>query len=59
MNDHRLSTELFESLPEWLGNGKITPNETRLYGGGLDDVTKSFQEYRDGNISGYKIVYKL
>ena len=47
------------SVCQCLGNSKITPNETRLYGGGLDDVTKSFQEYRDGNISGYKIVYKL
>lgn len=57
--DHELSKELYKKLPGWLREKKILPNNTKLYDGGLDDVEKGFQEYRDGKISAYKIVYKV
>lgn len=57
--DHAVSAEFFEALPKLITEGKIKPNATKVYTGGLDDVSKGFQEYRDGKISGYKIVYQL
>ncbi|KAJ5331673.1 hypothetical protein N7476_001456 [Penicillium atrosanguineum] len=56
--DHRLSSELFEKLPLWLEQGKIQPNKSKVLHG-LDLVPEGFQEYRDGVISAYKIVYEL
>lgn len=55
-NDHKLAAELFEHLPRWLEDGTIRPNETKVLQG-LEKVPEGFQEYRDGLISGYKIVY--
>ncbi|KAL4747506.1 hypothetical protein BDW72DRAFT_206398 [Aspergillus terricola var. indicus] len=57
-NDHELASELFEQLPARLANGTIKPNNPRVLRG-LDAVPDAFQEYRDGKISAYKIVYKL
>ncbi|KAH6639473.1 chaperonin 10-like protein [Boeremia exigua] len=56
--DHKLSVELFENLPLWLDDGTIKPNEHKLLNG-LEKVPEGFQEYRDGKISGYKLVYAL
>ncbi|KZZ99136.1 alcohol dehydrogenase [Moelleriella libera RCEF 2490] len=58
-DDHELSAELFEQLPRLLVEGKVIPNNAQVYAGGLSDVVTGFQEYRDGKISNYKIVYKL
>jgi len=58
-NDNRLAIEFFEKVPAWLVEGRIRPNNPKIYEHGLDDVHKGFQEYRDGLISNYKIVYKL
>lgn len=58
-HDHELSAAFFEELPKLLSEGAIQTNAPRVYEGGLDDVKKGFQEYRDGAISNYKIVYKL
>ncbi|OAL03233.1 GroES-like protein [Phaeosphaeriaceae sp. SRC1lsM3a] len=57
-DDHELASELFEKLPTWLETGIIKPSVPKLLGG-LDAVPAGFQEYRDGKVSGYKIVYKL
>ncbi|KAI8306101.1 Zinc-type alcohol dehydrogenase-like protein [Colletotrichum sp. SAR11_240] len=57
--DHKLGTEFFEKLPGWVEEGKIKPNKAKVIPGGLDGVSKGFQEYRDGNISATKLVYKL
>lgn len=57
-DDHSLSAELFEKLPQWLEDGIITPNQPKLLEG-LEKIPEGFQEYRDGKISGYKIVYSL
>ncbi|KAF2634797.1 NAD(P)-binding protein [Massarina eburnea CBS 473.64] len=56
--DHELASELFEKLPGWLESGTIRPNPTRIRKG-LDTVVEGFQEYRDGHISAYKIVYEV
>ena len=56
--DHELSSELFEKLPSWLNEGKVRPNKPKVLKG-LGAVTQGFQEYRDGVISAYKIVYEL
>jgi len=53
-----LVSELFENLPEWLENGKVLPNPQSIKRG-LDAVAAGFQEYREGKISAYKIVYEL
>lgn len=42
-----------------LRDGRFVPNRTKVYEGGLADVEKGFQDYLDGKISGYKIVYKI
>ncbi|RAH47726.1 zinc-binding alcohol dehydrogenase family protein [Aspergillus brunneoviolaceus CBS 621.78] len=57
-SDHELSAELFDKLPSWLERGTLKPSHPRLRQG-LDSVPEGFQEYRDGKISGYKIVYAL
>lgn len=57
--DHQLGTEFFEKLPTWVEEGKIKPNKPKVIPGGLDGVPNGFQEYRDGNISATKLVYKL
>ncbi|KAL4868387.1 fungal-specific transcription factor domain-containing protein [Aspergillus spectabilis] len=56
--DHDLSSELFEKLPEWLEKGTVKPNHPKVLHG-LDAVPEGFQEYRDGKISAYKIVYEI
>ncbi|KAJ5959368.1 uncharacterized protein N7479_006518 [Penicillium vulpinum] len=56
--DHELSCELFENLPSWLENGTLKPSNPKVLSG-LDAVPGGFQEYRDGQISAYKIVYRL
>ncbi|KAH7082006.1 hypothetical protein BKA63DRAFT_224198 [Paraphoma chrysanthemicola] len=55
-DDHELASELFEKLPGWLDDGTIKPSVPRVLKG-LETVPEGFQEYRDGNISGYKIVF--
>jgi NADPH-dependent curcumin reductase CurA len=49
---------LFEKLPGWLDAGTIKPSVPKVLKG-LESVPEGFQEYRDGKISGYKIVYDL
>ncbi|KAL2816077.1 chaperonin 10-like protein [Aspergillus granulosus] len=56
--DHVLSAKFFEELPKLLSSEVIKPNTPKLLEG-LDSVSKGFQEYRDGVISNYKIVYKI
>ncbi|KAJ5983360.1 hypothetical protein N7481_005459 [Penicillium waksmanii] len=56
--DHELASDLFNSLSTWLEQGKIKPNRPKVLHG-LGSVTQGFQEYRDGTISAYKIVYEL
>ncbi|RGP72224.1 zinc-type alcohol dehydrogenase [Fusarium longipes] len=56
--DHKLGVEFNKKLPVWLEEGKIKPNKPKVLGG-LDAVPQGFQEYRDGKISGFKIVYEL
>ncbi|KXH54060.1 hypothetical protein CSAL01_01966 [Colletotrichum salicis] len=57
--DHKLGTEFYEKLPGWAEAGKFKPNKPKVIFGGLDGVEKGFQVYRDGAISGEKVVYKL
>jgi hypothetical protein len=38
--------------------GHLRPNHPKVLGG-LDAVVDGFQEYRDGKISAYKIVYEI
>jgi NADPH:quinone reductase-like Zn-dependent oxidoreductase len=57
-DDHKLSAELFERLPQWVEDGTIKANKPKVLKG-LEKVPEGFQEYRDGKISGYKIVYAL
>ncbi|KAJ4039707.1 hypothetical protein NW756_004317 [Fusarium oxysporum] len=58
-DDHKLGAEFNEKLPVWIEEGKIKPNKPKVIPGGLDAVAQGFQEYRDGTISGYKLVYEL
>ncbi|KAL2801529.1 hypothetical protein BJX63DRAFT_438749 [Aspergillus granulosus] len=52
--DHELASELFEKLPDWLGQGTVKPGHPKVLRG-LDAVSEGFQGYRDGKISAYKI----
>jgi hypothetical protein len=56
--DHELSANFFDALPKLLSAGAIKPNTPKLFEG-LESVTRGFEEYRDGVISNYKIVYKV
>jgi len=56
--DHELCSELFEKVPEWLEKGILKPSNPKVFSG-LDKIGDGFQEYRDGKISAYKIVYKV
>lgn len=56
--DHTLAFELFDKLPQWLDDGSIKPNQPRVLRG-LNKVHEGFWEYREGKISGYKIVYAI
>ncbi|KAL2811853.1 hypothetical protein BJX63DRAFT_433032 [Aspergillus granulosus] len=56
--DHELAAELFEKLPDWLNDGSLKPNNPKILQG-LDAVVDGFQEYGDGIISAYKVVYEL
>lgn len=57
-SDHELAFELFRKLPNWLESGTIKPSVARVLKG-LEAIPEGFQEYRDGQISGYKIVYEF
>ncbi|KAH7376847.1 putative alcohol dehydrogenase [Plectosphaerella cucumerina] len=57
-DDHALAAALFSELPDLLTKSIIKPNATKL-SQGLESVDEGFQEYRDGRISGYKLVYKI
>ncbi|KAM5344922.1 hypothetical protein ACJ41O_010784 [Fusarium nematophilum] len=57
--DHELASSFFQLLPELISAGKIKPNSPKIIPNGLDGVFGGFQEYRDGRISNYKIVYQL
>ncbi|RAH46735.1 zinc-binding alcohol dehydrogenase family protein [Aspergillus brunneoviolaceus CBS 621.78] len=56
--DHELASEFFDLVPDLLASGKIKPSRPKVLGG-LEAVPDGFQEYRDGKISGYKIVYRI
>ncbi|KAL4899409.1 hypothetical protein BDW74DRAFT_189398 [Aspergillus multicolor] len=58
IDDHELASELFEKLPEWLEKGTVKPNNPKVLQG-LGAVSDGFQEYRDGKVSAYKIVYEI
>jgi len=57
--DHNLASELFGNIAGWLQDGKLKPNPVRIVPGGLSAVEEGFQLYRDGIISGFKVVYEL
>ncbi|KAH7203021.1 chaperonin 10-like protein [Fusarium oxysporum] len=57
--DYKLAAGYFHELPGLVSSGQIKPNTSKLVGSGLDSVPQGFQEYRDGKISNYKIVYRI
>ncbi|OJJ98682.1 hypothetical protein ASPACDRAFT_30664 [Aspergillus aculeatus ATCC 16872] len=57
-HDHELTSELFERIPAWLQRGDLKPSRPKVLAG-LDSVPDGFQEYRDGKVSAFKIVYEL
>ena len=56
--DHNLASELFNLIPKWLEEETIRPNRPRSLAG-LNSVEFGFQQYREGNVSAYKIVYSI
>lgn len=56
--DHELATQLYDSLPQWIEEGKIKPNDVLLLKG-LKAVKDGFQLYRDGKYSAQKVVYEF
>jgi NADPH-dependent curcumin reductase CurA len=57
--DHTLGIELFQKLPNWLQDGTLQTNTSKVLPGGLSAVPEGFQMHRDGKISGYKLVYEV
>ncbi|KAB2574699.1 Zinc-type alcohol dehydrogenase-like protein [Lasiodiplodia theobromae] len=56
--DHALAAELFEKLPTWLESKSFVPNNAHVLEG-LESVPQGFEMHRKGEISGFKIVYKI
>jgi NADPH:quinone reductase-like Zn-dependent oxidoreductase len=56
--DQDLVAELFGMIPGWVEQGVFKGNKARVLEG-LGSVEKGFQMFRDGEVSGFKIVYKL
>ncbi|KAI8667066.1 PKS-ER domain-containing protein [Fusarium sp. Ph1] len=56
--DHQLASEFYEELPGLLSENKIRPNTPWVING-FNGIPEGFQAYRDGKISGYKVVYNL
>jgi hypothetical protein len=44
--DHELSSELFDKLPQWLEQGKVQPNKPKVLHG-LDSVPQGFKTSRN------------
>lgn len=57
--DHDLASEFYDMVPDLLCQGRLKPNRPELLDGGLGRVADGFQAYREGKISGYKIVYRI
>jgi hypothetical protein len=56
--DQDLVAELFEKIPIWIEQGVFKGNQTRVLEG-LESVGRGFQMFRDGEVSGFKVVYRL
>jgi NADPH:quinone reductase-like Zn-dependent oxidoreductase len=56
--DKALWEKYLSLLPELLTSGKIKPNRIRELGG-INDITRGFQEQIDGKVSAEKLVYKI
>ncbi|ODM14972.1 hypothetical protein SI65_09724 [Aspergillus cristatus] len=56
--NHELCSELFKKVSEWLEKGVVKLSNPKVFSG-LDKVDDGFQEYQDGKVSAYKIVYKV
>jgi hypothetical protein len=46
-------------LPNLLHEGKLVPNTPDLIEGGLSGIPHGFQAFRDGKVSGKKVIYRL
>lgn len=57
--DHRLGSELFKQIPQWLKEGKLKSNASKVLPGGLEAVKEGFRMHREGKISGFKLVYEI
>ena len=57
--DHTLGSELFQKIPQWLQDGKLQTNTSKVLSSGLSAVPEGFQMHRDGKISGFKLVYEM
>lgn len=55
--DSETCKEYAGKVGEWLKEGKLVPNVTLILGG-LDQVAEGFQLYRDGILTGQKLVYE-
>ncbi|KAK0647552.1 Enoyl reductase [Lasiodiplodia hormozganensis] len=56
--DHALAAELFEKLPAWLESKSLVPNNAHVLEG-LESLPRGFEMHRKGEISGFKIAYKI
>lgn len=55
--DSETCKEYAGKIGEWLKEGKLVPNVTLILGG-LDQVAEGFQLYREGVLTGQKLVYE-
>ncbi|KAG5360558.1 Protein TOXD [Yarrowia sp. B02] len=55
--DAETCKEYAPKIGEWLQEGKLVPNVTLILGG-LDQVAEGFDLYRDGILTGQKLVYE-
>ena len=53
-----LSKQINKELPSLLANGNVLPNKVRLLQG-LDKVEEGYQLFRDNQIRGMKVVFKV
>lgn len=56
-DDSETCQEYAKKLGGWLAEGKVVPNLTLILGG-LDQISDGYQLYRDGVLTGQKLVYE-
>lgn len=57
--DYKSSMDFLQALTRLLQEQKVVPVKHRLMNGGLENISRGFDEMRSGNVRGEKLVYRI